>query len=215
MDSTRPILTEGCPCCLYYRPTAHYSSLQLRTRLGRNTMQVGVCRIGLLTGLLTTAQDKAWPKHHAGWSCRIEWRRGKFALVPTLTFLNSTCVNEIFDLGVDGVDGQRVQLPRSNTAALFFVLSSHHFIHNHETNRIVGGRSGAAADIRMHSRMIASLRYHRLLLACERPAADAASWPNVSVCYFENDITCCARHALLPPLPLHFCAAISFPVAPK
>ena len=44
-DSTRPILTEGCPCCLYYRPTAHYSSLQLRTRVGRSTMQVGVVEL--------------------------------------------------------------------------------------------------------------------------------------------------------------------------
>ena len=56
---------------------------------------------------------------------------------------------------------------------LFFVLSrSHHFIHNHETNRRRPIRSAAdasAADIRMHSRMLASLRYHRLLLACELP----------------------------------------------
>ena len=93
------------------------------------------------------------------------------------------CVNEIFDLGVAGVDGQRVQLPRSSSSAAtlaFFVLQDH--ITSFTTmRRIESNRrrptSGAAADIRMNSRMLASLRYHRLLLACERPAADAAaSW---------------------------------------
>ena len=62
----------------------------------------------------------------------------------------------------------------ASAASFLFLSSTHHITSFTTMRRIVGGRSGAAADaaaadIRMHSRMLASLRYHRLLLACERP----------------------------------------------
>ena len=114
-------------------------------------------------------------------------------------------VQRIFCPGVDG------QLPCSlRLFAPFFIFQT--VMKEYERTRSASPIAVATSSLAMSIRCIFETGSH-IIFCCI--FGYALGWPNVSVCYFENDITCCARHALLPPLPLHFCAAISFPVAPK